>query len=148
MALPSLSSPFRVRELGITGAGRGRLPCVSSFRSWTSSRYLLAPLTASVVTVSCSGMSIGAGGAVALAAAVALALVLGAVAVKGCSMYGGASAAVGWAGAALAVTTGGTGGACIPFVVADLSAVAAAEAVAIMALVAMLFKTLEAAEEV
>ena len=52
---------------------------------------------------------------------------------------------MGWAGAGLAFTTGGAGGAIVvPFVVAALSAVAAAEAVARMALLPMLFKAPEA----
>ena len=70
----------------MTGAGRGRFYYVSSFRSWTSSRFLLAPLTARVVVASGSGMTIGAGGAIARAAALAFAR--GLWAVTGCSEGG------------------------------------------------------------
>ena len=56
-------------------------------------------------------MTTGTDGATALADALAFARVLGAVAVKGCSVEGGAGAALGWAGAGLALTTGVAGGA-------------------------------------
>ena len=129
------------------GAGRGLFCCCSSFRSWTSSRFLLATLlTARVVTVG-SVMSMGTGGATALAAALALARVLGAVAVKGCSTDGGAGAALGWAGAAFALTSGGVGGATsMPFVFDALSAVTAAEAEAMKAFLPVFFRTPDAAD--
>ena len=130
----------------MTGAGLGRLPCVSSFRSCTSSRFLLAPLIARALAISCSGMSIGAGGAIAFADAFALALVLGTVATKGCSTDGGAGVWAGRAGAALAVTTGGLGATTsMPFVVLDRSAVTAAEAEAMNAFLSV-FRILEAVD--
>ena len=120
----------------MTGAGLGRFCCCSSLRSSTSSRFLLAPLlTASVVTAAGSGSSFRAGGATAFAMTLPFARVLGAgaVAVKGCCVEGGAAAAFGWAGAGLALTTGGAGDAItIPYVVAACGAVAAVEAVAMI----------------
>ena len=99
------------------GAGRGRFCCCSSFRSWTSSRFLLEPLLTARVVTSGSGMPMGAGGATALVIALALALALGLWAFTGCS-EGGAGVAVGWAGAAFARMTGGAGAATsTPFVV-------------------------------
>ena len=75
-------------------------------------------------------MSIGTGGATAFEIALAFALARVVVAVTGCS-DGGAGVALGWTGAALAVTMGGFGAATsMPFVVEALSAVTAAEAVA------------------
>ena len=88
-----------------------------------------------------SGMSMGAGGAIALAFA------LGLVAVAGCS-DGVAGVALGWAGAAFARMTSGAGATSMPFVVEALSAVTAAEAVAMNAFLPMVFRTPEAAEVV
>ena len=141
MAVPSMSSPFLLREPPMTGAGRGLFCCCSSFRSWTSSRFLLEPLLkASVVTVSGSGMSMGAGGGTALVIALALALALGLVAATGCS-EGGTGVAVGWAGAAFTRMTGGAGAAIsTPFVVEALSAVTAARADAMNAYFPIFFK--------
>ena len=102
MALPSLSSPFRLRDPGMTGAGWGRLPCCSSFRNWTSSRFLLAPLLTAMVVTGASGMAIGAGGAgggMTLVIALAFGRARGLVAVTSCS-DGGVGVALGWAGAA------------------------------------------------
>ena len=96
-----------------------------------------------------SGMVIGAGGAGgATVSVIALAFgrARGLAAVNGCS-DGGAGVALGWAGAAFAVTMGGLGAAMsIPFVVEALSAVAAAEAEAMKAFQPPFFRILEAAD--
>ena len=90
----------------------------------------------------------GAGGATALAIARAFALALGLAAVTGCS-DGVAGVALGGAlgcSPALTVTMGGFGAATsMPFVVEALSAVTAAEAVAMNAFLLMFFRTPEAA---
>ena len=148
MAFPSLSSHFRLRDPGKTGAGRGRFGCCSSFRNCTSSLFLLAPLLTAMVVTAGSGMTIGAGGGTALVIALAFGLARCLVAVTGCS-DGGAGVGAGAAGAALAVTMGSLGAATsIPFDVEALSAVTAAEAVAINAFLLMFFKKPEAAEVV